>query len=195
MPVPVIDCRTLSVSLTLNHFSHQMKSNYITATRVGWLSVRACVPQDEYLYWSVISFSPLRHYKGAVSETCHNIRPASRACVKYKHNAEGLCNRHTNRQLTHFAVNTKRLHIVFYSHVDRFMCVLVSHSSKTSCLISYCGALRVSCGTWELGPWQWAWGRAPVWIWEVGGTRSNVVAVLCTVLWVTAPLLCDKGHC
>lgn len=72
MPVPVIDCRTLSVSLTLNHFSHQMKSNYITATRVGWLSVRACVPQDEYLYWSVISFSPLRHYKGSVSEqaTC-----------------------------------------------------------------------------------------------------------------------------
>ena len=34
MPVPVIDCRTLSVSLTLNNFSHQMKSNYITTTQL-----------------------------------------------------------------------------------------------------------------------------------------------------------------
>lgn len=57
MPVPVIDCRTLSVSLTLNNFAHQMKSNYITATDVGCFPVFMCVQEDECLYWSVISFS------------------------------------------------------------------------------------------------------------------------------------------
>lgn len=62
MPVPVIDCRTLSVSLTLNNFSHQMKSNYITTTRVGWFPVCMCVQHDEYLYWSVILFSLFTYF-------------------------------------------------------------------------------------------------------------------------------------
>lgn len=62
MPVPVIDCRTLSVSLTLNNFSHQMKSNYITTTHVGWFPACLCVQQDECVYWSVISFSLFRCY-------------------------------------------------------------------------------------------------------------------------------------
>lgn len=61
MPVPVIDCRTLSVSLTLNNFSHQMKLNYITTTHVEWFPLSFCVllymyvEQDEYLCWSVMS--------------------------------------------------------------------------------------------------------------------------------------------
>lgn len=43
MPVPVIDCRTLSISLTLNNFSHHMKSNYITTTHVEWLLPSLCL--------------------------------------------------------------------------------------------------------------------------------------------------------
>lgn len=109
--------------------------------------------------------------------------------MKYKHNPDALCNRHTNRQLTHCAANTKNMHIgVFFIHLlDRFMRVLVSHGSKTSSLMLYSGALSVCCGTWELGPWRWGWGRAPVWFWE------DVLAG--TVLLVTGAPLCDKDHC
>lgn len=67
MPLPVIDCRTLSVPLTLNNFSYQMKSNYITATRVGWFSsVCACAQHDGHLYWSAISFSLLSRVGGGL---------------------------------------------------------------------------------------------------------------------------------
>lgn len=51
MPVPVIDCGTLSVSLTLNNFSHQMKSNYSTTTHVGWLPVCMCVLYSEMSFY------------------------------------------------------------------------------------------------------------------------------------------------
>lgn len=50
MPLPVIDCRTLSVPLTLNNFSYQMKSNYITATRVGWFSLCVHVRNKMSIY-------------------------------------------------------------------------------------------------------------------------------------------------
>lgn len=50
MPLPVIDCRTLSVPLTLNNFSYQMKSNYITATCVGWFSLCVRVRNKMSIY-------------------------------------------------------------------------------------------------------------------------------------------------
>lgn len=61
MPVPVIECETLSASLTLNNLSHQMKSNYITTIHVEWFPVCMCVQEDEHLYWSVASLSFTRH--------------------------------------------------------------------------------------------------------------------------------------
>lgn len=59
MLVHVIDCTTLSISLTLNNFSHQMKSNYITTTHAEWFPLRESERErectdEQYFCWSVI---------------------------------------------------------------------------------------------------------------------------------------------